>query len=146
MLKLILSSFLLILISLQGSLAQKTNEDSKIVTPDNIQKKELLKSKKANSTIQNKGELNNSNSNEENTSNEYPKKLSVGKKHTSHKEPIEKELTKEEKIENLENEIITVEWKINSLKESQEGDPEDIKTREEYLVQLRKELETLTKK
>tara|TARA_R100000951_G_scaffold105006_1_gene98512 strand:- start:298 stop:738 length:441 start_codon:yes stop_codon:yes gene_type:complete len=146
MLKLILSSFLFILLSSQGLLAQTNDKDAKIVTPNDIQKKELLQTKKANTTIQNEGQIKNSNEDELDDSSEYPKRISVGTKHKVNTESTEPELTKEEKIEKLEKKITSAEWKIAFLKEESEaGNADEIKQKEAALKTMKQQLEDLKK-
>ena len=145
MLKLILTSFAFLLLSFHGLLGQENKKDSKIVTPDNIQKKELLKAKKATTTIQSEGPVKNSNTNELDTSNEYPKRISVGTR-TNHSETTAPNLTKEERIEQLEKKITSAEWKIEYLKEESEtGNAEEIQAKETALEKLKEELENLKK-
>lgn len=145
MLKLILTSFTFVLLSFHGLLGQENEKDPKIVTPDKIQNKELLKVKKANTTIQNQGPIKNSNTNELDTSNKYPKRISVGTR-TIQSEPTAPNLTKEERIEQLEKKITSAEWKIEYLKEESEtGNAEEIQAKESALEKLKEELENLKK-
>lgn len=58
--------------------------------------------------------------------------------------PPKVELTKEEKIESLNNQIHSVENKIEVLEtEDPEGNAVEIEEKKAYLIQLRQELETL---
>lgn len=146
MLKLILFSFLFLLLSFQGFLGQTNDKDTRIVTPDNIQKKELLKAKKANTTIQSEGQIENSNANELDASSEYPKRISLGSKRTVQTESAEHELTKEEKIQKLQKKISSAESKIAYLKEESEvGNATEIKNKEAALEELKNELKSLKK-
>jgi dolichyl-phosphate-mannose--protein O-mannosyl transferase len=148
MLKISLITILACLIHVNTSFSQKqeVTPESK-VNASEVNSNKLQKPKKLNYKSTSTETSAETNKNIESSENqEYPKRITSGTPHKNSSHEAQKELSKEEEIQKLEEKIISAEWKIEFLKEESEtGNTAEIEEKEAALEILKNELLDLKK-